>query len=76
MPFNVSKCHILQEGTRNQNYECEMSGVKLESAQCVKDLGVTVASNLKFSLHCKEAACKGNRMLGFINIIFPSKIKV
>ncbi len=53
-----------------------MSGVKLESAQCVQDLGVTVASNLKFSLHCKEAACKGNRMLGFINIIFPSKIKV
>ncbi len=44
-----------------------MSGVKLENVQCVKDLGVTIASNLKFSLHSRETACKANRMLGFIN---------
>ncbi len=44
-----------------------MGGVKLESVHCVKDLGVTITSNLKFSQHCKEAACKANRMLGFIN---------
>ncbi len=42
-----------------------MGGVKLESVQCVKGLGVTITSNLKFSQHCKEAACKANRMLGF-----------
>ncbi len=52
-----------------------MSGMKLESVQYDKDLGVTIASNLKFSYHCKEAACKANRMLGFINRIFPSGIK-
>ncbi len=52
-----------------------MSGVKLESAQLVKDLGVTIASNLKFSLHCKEAAYKANRMLGFINKHFSFKNK-
>ncbi len=43
-----------------------MRGVKLESVHSVKVLGVTIASNLKFSLHCKEAAWKANRMLGFI----------
>ncbi len=72
-PFSVNKCHILQVGTRNRNYEYEMGGVKLEIVQCVKDLGVT--SNLKFSQHCKEAACKANRMLGSINRNFSFKNK-
>ncbi len=53
-----------------------MSGVKLESVHCVKDLGVTIASNLKFSQHCKEAECKANRMLGFINRNLPLRIKI
>ncbi len=53
-----------------------MSGMKLESVHCVKDLGVTITSNSKFSQQCKEAACKANRMLGFINRIFPLRIKI
>ncbi len=52
-----------------------MGGVKLESLHCVKDLGVTNTSNLKFSQHCKEAACEANRMLGFINKNFSFKNK-
>ncbi len=40
-----------------------MSGEKLESLHCLKDLGVTITSNLKFSQQCKEAAGKANRML-------------
>ncbi len=76
MPFNVKKCHILQVGTRNLKYDSEMSGEKLESVHCVKDLGVMNASNLKFSQQCKEAAGKANRMLGFIKKISPSKIKI
>ncbi len=48
MPFNVNKCYILQVGTRNPKFEYEMSEVKLESVQCVKDLGVTICSNFKF----------------------------
>ena len=52
-----------------------MNGVKLKSAQCVKDLGVTVTSSLKFSQHCKDAAGKANRMLGFINRNFSFKNK-
>ncbi len=67
MPFNVNKCHILQVGTRNQKYEYEMNGVTLQNVQCVKALGVTVASNLKLFLHCKDDACKATRMLDPIN---------
>ncbi len=75
MPFNVNKCHLLQMGTRNIKYEYEMGGVKLESVHCVKDLGVTITWNLKFSQHCKEAACKANRMFDFINRNFSFKNK-
>ncbi len=53
-----------------------MGGVKLESVHCVKDLGVTITLNSKFSQHCKEAACKANRLLGFVNRVFPLRIKI
>ncbi len=76
MPFNINKCHTLQVGTKDKKkYEYEMGGVKLESVYCVKDLCVTITSNLKFSQHCREAACKANRMLGFINRNFSFKNK-
>ncbi len=75
MPFNVKKCHILQVGTRNLKYDYEMSGEQLESVYCVKDLGVTITSNLKFSQQCKEAAGKANRMLGIIKRNFSFKNK-
>ncbi len=52
-----------------------MTSEKLESIHCVKDLGVTIASNLKFSQQCKEAAGKAKRMLGFIKKEFSFKNK-
>ncbi len=75
MPFDVNKCHILQVGTRNQKFDYEMNDSKIESVQCLKDLGVTVASSLKFSQQWKEAAGKANTMLGFINRNFSFKNK-
>ncbi len=52
-----------------------MRGVKLKSVQCVKDLGVKIASNLKFSQKCIDAANNANRILGFIkgNFVFKNK---
>ncbi len=41
----------------------------------MKDLGVPVASSLKFSQQCKDAAGKANRMLGFMNRNFLFKDK-
>ncbi len=73
MPFNIKKFHILQVGTRNHINEYEMNGTKLDSVQCVKDLGVSITSSLKFSQQCKDAAGKANRLLGFINRNFSLK---
>ncbi len=76
MYFNVNKCHVLLVGTRNQKFiDYEMKGTKIEDVQYVKDLGVIIASSLKFSQHCKEAAGKANRMLAFINENFSFKNK-
>ncbi len=52
-----------------------MRGVKLKSVQCAKNLGVKIASNLKFSQQCVDAANKANRMLGFMkrNFLFKNK---
>ncbi len=63
------------EQEKKKKYDYEMGGVKLESVHCFKDLGVTITSNLKFSQHCKEAACKANKMLGSINRNFSFKNK-
>ncbi len=62
-------------GTRNQKFDYEMNGVKPDSVQRVKDLGVSIASSLKFSQQCKDAASKVNRMLDFINTNFSFKNK-
>ncbi len=75
IPFNVNKCNVLQVGTRNQKFDYEMNGIKFESVQCVKDLGVIVESSLKDSQQCKEAAGKSNIMLSFINRNFSFKNK-
>ncbi len=77
MPLNVKKFYILQVGTRKLKYDYEMGGEKLESVHHVKDLGVTIASNLKFSQQCKDDAGKANRILGFIKKKKnPSTIKI
>ncbi len=67
MPFNGNKYLFLQVETRNQKYEYEMSGVKVESVKCVKVLGVTIAASLRFSQHCKGAASEVNGKPRFIN---------
>ncbi len=70
MPFIVNKCHILQVGTRSKKYEYEMCGVKLESVHCVKDLGVTITSNLKFSQHWKRQRVKPIKCWALLKDIF------
>ncbi len=52
-----------------------MCGVKLKSVQCIKDWGVIIASNHKFSQQCNDAANKENRMLDFIHRNFLLKNK-
>ncbi len=53
-----------------------MCGVKLKGVQCVKDLGVKMVNNIKFSQQCIDAAIKANRMSDFMKGNFYKKIKI
>ena len=55
-----------------------MKGRKISTSNSVKDLGITLSRDLKFSQHCSEAAKKVNKMLGFMkrNFTFMSKATV
>ncbi len=75
MPLNIDKYQVLQVGTRNKKFDYEMHDVKLKSVQCVKDPGIKIASNLKFSQQCVDAANKANRIVGFIKRNFSFKNK-
>ena len=44
-----------------------MDNQPLQEVDYEKDLGVTVCQDLKVLVHCKEAYCKANRMLGLIS---------
>ncbi len=65
--------HLASRHKKKNEYE--ISGAKLESVQCMKDLGVSVASRLNFSQQSKDAAGKANRMLGYINKNMSFKTK-
>ncbi len=59
MPFNVKKCYVLQVGTKkNKKKYYKTNGVKIESLQCVKELGVMTESNLNFSLNAEMSRVK------------------
>ncbi len=63
MAFNINKCKISTGWIKKYK---EMRRVKIKSLHSVKDLGVTVTSNLKSSQQCNESVIKANRMIGLI----------
>ncbi len=52
-----------------------MGSVKIKGVHSVKDLGVTVTSNLKFSQQWNESVIKAKRMMGLIKRYFSFKNK-
>lgn len=73
MEFNIDKCKVLHVGKNNRNHDYTLNGHKLQSVDQERDLGITVSSNLKTSLQCKQAYTKANRMLGLINRTMKNK---
>ncbi len=69
MLSNINKCQILQDGSKNIK-DYEICGIISKSIHSVKDLGIPVASNLKFSQQCNESIKKANRMMGLIEKFF------
>ncbi len=59
MSFNCQQIpHFTSRHTEQKNIDYEMIGTKLESEQCVNDIDVKIAANLKPSQQCKDVAGK------------------
>lgn len=78
MKFNTDKCKVLHIGYRNEKATYIMDGNKLKNSNSEKDLGVTIASNLKPSQQCSEVVKKANKLVGFIgrSIEYKSKATI
>jgi hypothetical protein len=65
----IHKCFVLHFGNSNPKRSLRITDSNIIGAQKIKDLGVTISDNLKFSEHCTEIASKGFRTS---NLIFRS----
>lgn len=70
MQFNVQKCKVMHFGFNNNRQEYSMNGHKLESTEEERDIGVSVAKNLKPSGQCKKAARTAQTVLSQLTRAF------
>jgi hypothetical protein len=76
MDFNIKKCKIMHFGRNNQHFKYQMNGVDLAEVDLERDIGVCVASNLKPSQHCLEAAGRAKAVLGQISRCFHYRDRI
>ena len=60
LKFSFDKCQLLQIGNNNSNISYNLESHKISSRESVVNLGVTIHSSLKSSLHCSLVAKKAN----------------
>jgi ribonucleases P/MRP protein subunit RPP40 len=76
MRFNVKKCKVMHLGRKNNKYDYEMAGQKLDTTKEEKDLGVIICDNLKTAAQCAKAAKTAQSVLGQISRAFQYRDKV
>jgi hypothetical protein len=64
--FNAAKCSVLHFGRSNLEFPYQLSSEVLNACSQIKDLGVVITSDLKWSEHCLSVATKANQMLGMV----------
>jgi Reverse transcriptase (RNA-dependent DNA polymerase)/Endonuclease-reverse transcriptase len=70
MEFNSKKCKVMHFGSGNPQYQYQMAGHVLERTAEEKDVGVTIAQNLKPGAQCCRAARTASVVLGQISRSF------
>ena len=60
LKFSSDKCQLLQIGYNNLNISYNLGSHKISSCESVVNLGVTIQSSFKSSLHCSLVANKAN----------------
>ena len=75
MEFNVEKCKVMHVGRKNLRFEYQINGVKLETVEVERDLGVMISSDMKPTSQCEKAAKGANAALGMITRSFHYRSK-
>ena len=73
LSLNPQKCSILHFGFRNPASDYRLDGSFLNNSKCVKDLGVLISKDLKFSRHILTCVQKANRIVSAILRTFVSR---
>ena len=66
LDFNIPKWKVLRIGTSTLPQNCTLNGTPLDSVQDMRDLGITIDSQLKFHSHSSHIVSKANCLLGLI----------
>ncbi len=70
----ILKCSVLHLGPRtNPNHQYNLHGTNLESTTCIRDLGVLVSADLKFTEHCNAIAQSAAVKVGMILNCFMNR---
>jgi hypothetical protein len=64
--FNPSKCVTMHFGRNNPSFDYSLSSNTLVTCTHMKDLGVTISCDLKWSEHCRLVATRANQVLGMV----------
>ncbi len=70
MQFNEKKCKVMYVGHNNTKQAYYMSGHQLERTEVERDIGVSVAQNLKQADQCKKAARTAQTVLSQLTRAF------
>ena len=68
----VPKCKVLRIGTSTLSQNHTLNGTPLDSVQDMRDLGITIDSQLKFHSHSSHIVSKANCLLGLIRKSFEN----
>ena len=66
LSFNAIKCKHVRFGTSSPHIPYSINGTPLELVFSYKDLGVTISSDLSFSVHIDSVLSKAYKSLGLI----------
>ena len=69
LQLNISKCNSITFTNKRKNiilFDYDIAGIHLNRVQEVKDLGVTIASNLTYDTHLRNIRGKAHRLLGLL----------
>ena len=69
----VEKCAVLHLGTSNPCFPYRINGSVIPSVNTVKDIGIIMSDNMKFSIHCENVASKAFKMSNMFFRAFKSR---